>query len=94
MLQMNNTYKRNKPSATITRLIQDDDENSHTLCLTCLEKIRKMRIGRMNKIISSAVGDGVEVKNSEDVFYLMEIFFKQEEKCTDKIEDRLAKINC
>lgn len=51
-----------------------------------------MRIGRMNQIISSAVGDGVEVKNSEDVFYLMEIFFKQEEKCTDKIEDRLAKI--
>lgn len=46
----------------------------------------------MNQIISSAVGDGVEDKNSEDVLSSMEIFFKQEEKCTDKIEDRLAKI--
>lgn len=47
MLQMNNTYKINKLPATITRPIETTMK-IHTLCLTCLEKIRKMIIGRMN----------------------------------------------
>lgn len=94
MLQMNSTYKMNKPSATITRPIEDDGKDSQTL--SDVSRGNSEDENGSNELVNIvnpiAIGDVVVDKDSEDVLSSMEMFFKQEEKCSDKIEDRMAKI--
>lgn len=94
MLQMNSAYKMNKPSATITRPVEDDDEDSQTLSDVSRGNPEDENGANelVNIVKSIAISDVVVDKDSEDVFSSMEMFFKQEEKCSDKIEDRMAKI--
>lgn len=94
MLQMNSTYKMSKPSATITRPIEDDDEDSQTL--SDVSRGNPEDENGANELVNIVnpieISDVVVDKDSEDVLSSMEMFFKQEEKCSDKIEDRMAKI--
>lgn len=94
MLQMNSTYKMNKPSANITRPIEDDDEDSQTLSdVSWGNSEDENGANELDNIVNPiAIGDVVVDKDSEHVLSSIEMFFKQEEKFSDKIEDRMAKI--
>lgn len=84
----------NKPSANITRPIEDDDEDSQTLSdVSWGNSEDENGANKLDNIVNPiAIGDVVVDKDSEDVLSSIEMFFKQEEKCSDKIEDRMAKI--
>lgn len=70
MLQMNSTYKMNKPSAIITRPIEDDDKDSHTLSDVSRENSEDENwLNELDSIVNPvAIGNVVEDKDSEMYF--------------------------
>lgn len=92
MLHMNYLPKTNKPAETITRPVEEDEDSSHTFSEDSRGNSDEDWTNELDKITSPIADDMIEEKDSEDILSSMELFFRQEEKCSEKIEDRLAKI--